>query len=42
VDGGSWVVLSKGRSTEGVNRDRYDGTYDAHAVTLGLSVGYGF
>jgi long-chain fatty acid transport protein len=42
VDAGSWVVLSKRRSTEGVNRDRYDGTYDAHALTLGLSVGYGF
>jgi long-chain fatty acid transport protein len=42
VDGGSWIVLSKDRSTEGRNRDRYDGTYEGRAVTLGLSVGYAF
>jgi len=42
VDAGSWIVLSKRRSTEGRNRDRYDGVYEGHAVTLGVSVGYGF
>jgi long-chain fatty acid transport protein len=42
VDAGSWIVLSKRRSTEGVNRDRYDGIYEGHAVTLGLSLGYAF
>jgi long-chain fatty acid transport protein len=42
VDAGSWIVLSKSRSTEGQSRDRYDGVYDGHAVTLGVSLGYGF
>ena len=42
VDAGSWIVLSKRRSTEGQSRDRYDGVYEGHAVTLGVSVGYGF
>jgi long-chain fatty acid transport protein len=42
VDAGSWIVLSKRRSTEGQSRDHYDGVYEGHAVTLGVSVGYGF
>jgi long-chain fatty acid transport protein len=42
VDAGSWLVLSKRRSTEGRNRDGYDGIYEGHAVTLGVSVGYEF
>jgi long-chain fatty acid transport protein len=42
VDGGMWFVLSGARSTEGVSRDHYDGTYDSSAKTLGISVGYSF
>ena len=42
VDAGSWYVISKERSTEGMSRDRYDGTYKSKAVTFGLSLGYTF
>lgn len=42
VDAASWYVLSKERSTEGSNRDRYDGTYKSKALTFGLSLGYSF
>jgi long-chain fatty acid transport protein len=42
VDAGTWIVISPERSTEGVNRDGYNGTYDSHAFTLGVSVGYRF
>jgi long-chain fatty acid transport protein len=42
VDAGAWLVLSSARSTEGVNRDRFDGTYDNSATTLGVSFGYSF
>jgi long-chain fatty acid transport protein len=42
VDAGSWLILSNARSTEGVNRDRFDGTYDSSAFTLGISLGYSF
>jgi long-chain fatty acid transport protein len=42
VDVGSWYVKGSERSTEGVNRDRYDGTYRTSAFTLGASFGYGF
>jgi long-chain fatty acid transport protein len=42
VDAGAWLVLSNTRSTEGVNRDRFDGTYDSSAATLGVSLGYAF
>ena len=33
---------SKERSTEGVERDNYNGTYSGKALTLGLSLGYSF
>jgi long-chain fatty acid transport protein len=52
--GGSWqqgpwrfdaaggLLRSKPRSTGGVNRDGYEGTYRTRAVTAGLSLGYAF
>jgi long-chain fatty acid transport protein len=42
VDGGAWYVKLKDRSTEGVERDNYNGTYTGKALTLGLSLGYSF
>jgi long-chain fatty acid transport protein len=42
IDAGSWIVLGESRSTEGQNRDAYDGTYESNGVTLGLSLGYAF
>ena len=36
------ALLSPSRSTEGINRDSYDGTYKSHAVTLGIFLGYSF
>jgi long-chain fatty acid transport protein len=42
VDAATWYVTSPDRSTEGVNRDRYDGTYSSRALTFGLSLGYTF
>ncbi len=42
VDGASWYVKSKARSTEGVSRDAFDGTYESSALTLGLSLGWRF
>lgn len=42
LDAASWYVFAKERSTEGVNRDRYDGTYKIKALTFGLSLGYSF
>jgi long-chain fatty acid transport protein len=42
VDAGTWLIFSPERSTEGVNRDGYNGTYDNSAFTLGVSVGYQF
>ncbi len=42
LDAGASFVLSNARSTEGRNRDGFDGTYDSSAVSLGVSVGYRF
>jgi long-chain fatty acid transport protein len=42
LDGGAWYVLGSERSTDGVNRDRYEGTYKNKAFTLGVSLGYEF
>jgi len=42
VEGAAWLLLSPSRSTEGVNRDQYNGTYKSHAVTLGIFLGYSF
>jgi long-chain fatty acid transport protein len=42
LDAGAWLVLGSSRSTAGVNRDRYEGTYDSKAFTLGISLGYEF
>jgi long-chain fatty acid transport protein len=42
LDAGSWYVAGKERSTEGSNRDQYDGTYKAKAFTFGASLGYRF
>lgn len=42
LDLASWYVRFKERSTEGVNRDHYDGTYQSSAITFGASLGYSF
>jgi long-chain fatty acid transport protein len=42
VDAASWFVLARSRSTAGVNRDSYEGTYKSHAFTLGVFLGYVF
>jgi long-chain fatty acid transport protein len=42
ADAAMWVLLSPARSTEGVSRDSFDGTYKSHAVTLGIFLGYSF
>jgi long-chain fatty acid transport protein len=42
VDAASWFVLSSDRSTGGLSRDSYDGTYKSRAFTLGVFVGYVF
>jgi long-chain fatty acid transport protein len=42
VDSAMWVLLSPARSTEGLNRDSFNGTYKSHAVTLGIFLGYSF
>ena len=42
LDAGTWLVLGAERSTAGVNRDRYEGTYKNRAFTFGVSLGYEF
>jgi long-chain fatty acid transport protein len=42
LDAGTWLVLSEQRSTDGTNRDDYNGIYESKAFTLGLSLGYSF
>jgi long-chain fatty acid transport protein len=42
LDAGSWLILSDQRSTEGLNRDDYNGIYESKAFTFGLSLGYTF
>ena len=42
VDAASWFVLARDRSTAGVNRDSFEGTYKSHAFTLGVFLGYSF
>jgi long-chain fatty acid transport protein len=42
ADAAMWVLLSPARSTEGINRDAFNGTYKSHAVTLGIFLGYSF
>jgi long-chain fatty acid transport protein len=42
VDSAMWVLLSPARSSEGLNRDSFNGTYKSHAVTLGIFLGYSF
>jgi long-chain fatty acid transport protein len=42
VDVGAWYLFLAKRSTEGRNRDGYNGTYDNSAFTLGASFGYRF
>jgi long-chain fatty acid transport protein len=42
VDGGAWYLFLPQRSTEGMNRDGYNGTYANSAFTLGASLGYRF
>jgi long-chain fatty acid transport protein len=42
VDGALWGIFAGDRSTEGRNRDRFDGSYSSSAVTFGLFLGYSF
>jgi long-chain fatty acid transport protein len=42
LDAASWYIVSPSRSTEGVSRDRYDGTYESSALTFGVNLGYSF
>jgi long-chain fatty acid transport protein len=42
LDAAAWYVRSPDRSTDGINRDHYDGTYKSKAATLGISMGYSF
>jgi long-chain fatty acid transport protein len=42
VDVASWYLIFKDRSTQGLQRDRYDGTWKSHAELLAVSLGYGF
>jgi long-chain fatty acid transport protein len=42
ADAALWYVLSPARSTEGVNRDDFNGTYKSSAITLGIFLGYSF
>lgn len=42
IDAGSWYLFFKDRSTEGVNRDNYNGIYSSSAFTFGVSLGYRF
>ena len=42
LDAGAWYLHLSPRSSEGLNRDHYNGTYDNSAFTFGLSLGYSF
>jgi long-chain fatty acid transport protein len=42
LDAAAWYVRAAERSTDGQNRDRYDGSYKSRALTLGVSLGYTF
>ena len=42
VDMAGWYLKLKDRSTDGVERDNYNGTYTGSAITLGISLGYAF
>jgi long-chain fatty acid transport protein len=42
VDVANWYLLFKDRSTEGVNRDNYNGTYSNGAELFAVSLGYRF
>jgi long-chain fatty acid transport protein len=42
LDAAAWYVKFKDRSTEGIERDNFNGTYTGKAITFGLSFGYSF
>jgi long-chain fatty acid transport protein len=42
LDAGLWYLFLSPRSTMGVSRDNYNGSYDNSAFTFGLSLGYQF
>ena len=42
IDAASWLVLARDRSTAGLNRDGFEGTYKSRAFTVGIFVGYVF
>ncbi len=42
LDAAAWYVKFKDRSTDGLQRDDYNGTYTGKAITLGVSLGYSF
>jgi long-chain fatty acid transport protein len=42
LDGSLWTLFTGDRSTEGRNRDRFDGSYSTFAINFGLFLGYSF
>lgn len=42
VDVANWYLIFKDRSTEGLNRDNYNGTYSSGAELFAVSFGYSF
>ena len=42
IDMGTWYLFFKTRSTEGVNRDNYNGNYSSSALMFAVSFGYSF
>jgi long-chain fatty acid transport protein len=42
IDAANLFVFFKDRSTNGVNRDQYNGTYKSHAELFSISIGYSF
>ncbi len=42
IDAAAWYIHSKERTTEGLNRDGFNGTYNSNAVTGAVTLGYTF
>jgi len=42
VDVANWYLIFKSRSTEGLNRDNYNGTYESNAELFAVTLGFRF